>query len=61
MKWKKINLQGETWYGKQQCLLIEHKKWADPRPPCQIGSAANKLNHVPNLKSVSEIIPSPKI
>jgi len=29
---RKINLEAEKWYGKQQCLPIGHKKWAGDCP-----------------------------
>jgi len=31
---RKINLEAEKWYGKQQCLPIWHKKWAGICPRC---------------------------
>jgi len=46
MKWKKkIILEEEKWYGKQQCLPIGHKKCrAANSPPCPIGSGANGID-----------------
>jgi len=38
VKWKKINLDAEKWYGKQQCLPLGIKNWAGDYP---IGPTAN--------------------
>ena len=36
-----MNLESEKWYGKQQCLSIEHKKSTGDCLPCPISCAAN--------------------
>jgi len=41
---EKINLEAEMWQGKQQCLPIGDKKWADDCPPSPTGSAANDIS-----------------
>jgi len=38
-KWVKDQFGGRKWYGKQQCLPTQHKKWAGNWPPCQVGFA----------------------
>jgi len=38
---RKINLDTEKWYAKQQCLSTEYEWWACDCLPCPISSAAN--------------------